>query len=377
MAQGAGRIRASFLPSGVALSSPDPALETLLLPFAEGELAWPQGGVAFLRAREGFALRQQISLGASALDELLCEQSFKPDADALLRGGLDAVERIDEARRFALVLVLPPRSREEMRGLFARALALCAPGGRVLACMGNDEGAKSGEKDLQQLAGLGGKLTKNHCRVFWTPPLAGAHDAALHAQWLQLDAPRVLANAQAVGGAFVSRPGIFAWDRVDAASQLLAENLPHDLRGDGADLGGGWGFLATRVLARNPEVRELHLFEAEARALECARQNLAAQAGKARLHWHDVMPGLPRQFDFVVMNPPFHAMRKNERVDIGRRFIEVAAEALHPGGSLWLVANRHLPYEQVLGEKFASVRVVAGHDGFKVIHAIKSTGSAA
>lgn len=355
----------------MALSNSDSVLETLLLPFAEGELAWPQGAasnahVAFLRAREGVALRR------FPLEKLVCEQSFKPDADVLLRAGLNVAERIDDGKEFDLVLVSPPRSRDEARALFARAVRMCAPGGRVVACIGNDEGAKSGEKDLQQLAGLGGKASKNHCRVFWTKPMDDSHDAALQAQWLQLDAPRTVANARAVGGAFVSRPGIFAWDRVDAASALLAENLPRDLRGVGADLGAGWGFLATQVLSRNQDVRELHLYEAEARALQCAQRNLASFADKVQLHWHDVTRGLPRRCDFIVMNPPFHALQKSARVDVGRRFIEVAAQSLDSGGKLLLVANRHLPYESVLDANFDRVRVLAERDGFKAIEAIKS-----
>ena len=46
-------------------------------------------------------------------------------------------------------------------------------------------------------------------------------------------------------------------------------------------------------------------------------------------------------------------------------------EALKPGGRLWLVANRHLPYEQVLNASFGDVRAVAERDGFKVIAAVK------
>ncbi|MGM3151429.1 hypothetical protein, partial [Escherichia coli] len=76
---------------------------------------------------------------------------------------------------YPLVLVLPPRQREEARALFARALALVADGGRIVACQSNNEGARSGEGDLKQLAGLGGSLTKNHCRVYWTAPMQGQH----------------------------------------------------------------------------------------------------------------------------------------------------------------------------------------------------------
>lgn len=313
------------------------------------------------------------------LAQLVCEQSYKPFADELERGGLQVIANASASdARYPLVLVLPPRQREEARALFARALSLCAPGGVVVASITNNEGAKSGEADLKQLAGLGGSLTKNHCRVFWSKPMGGDHDAALFAKWRELDAPRPI-----VGGRFRSRPGVFAWDRIDPASALLVEHLPIDLAGKGADLGAGYGYLSAEVLARGSKVVALDLYEAEARALDLAKQNLAAFEDKAKLgyRWHDVTSGVPEQYDFIVSNPPFHTQSRADRPDVGRRFIAVAAEALKPGGRLFLVANRHLPYEAVLNESFGQVRVAGERDGFKVIEAVKalsaSTGKSA
>lgn len=340
----------------------DSALETLLLPLRDGPLSWPRArGALFLRARDGWPLHQQ------AFDGLVCEQSFKPAADALQRSGLTLIDE-NTATRHPLVLVLPPRQREEARALYARAIARTAPGGRVLACLRNDEGAKSGEADLAKLAGPLGHLSKNKCRAFWTAPLDGAVDAALFETWLQLDAPRPIGD-----GRFVSRPGLFAWDRIDAASALLASNLPRDLRGAAADLGAGYGYLSSELLARNPGIASLDAYEAERRALDLARVNLAGDGQRVALdfHWHDVTTGLGRRFDVIVSNPPFHAQGSVDRPDIGRRFISAAAEALHPGGSLWLVANRHLPYEAELAARFASVRVVEQTQGFKVFEAVK------
>ncbi|MFC5576832.1 class I SAM-dependent methyltransferase [Lysobacter niabensis] len=346
----------------MSADGPDSALETLLLPLLDGPLSWPrEGGALFLRARDGWPLHQRAFPG------LACEQSFKPEADALQRSGMSLVDA-DATARYPLVLVLPPRQRDEARALYARAIACTAPGGRVLACVRNDEGAKSGEADLAKLAGPLGQLSKNKCRAFWTAPLDGPGDPALLEQWRQLDAPRAIA-----AGRFVSRPGVFAWDRIDAASALLAAHLPHDLRGTAADLGAGYGYLSTELLARCPGITALDLYEAEARALELARQNLQAQRERVALdfHWHDVTTGLGKRFDVIVSNPPFHAQGRADRPDIGRRFIAVAAEALAPAGRLWMVANRHLPYEAELAKQFARVRTVAQDKGFKVFEAAR------
>ncbi|MGV8961064.1 MAG: class I SAM-dependent methyltransferase [Stenotrophomonas sp.] len=345
----------------------DAPLETLFLPFSNGVLRWPQGPVLFLRARDGAALREHAGDGL-----LVCEQSFRPFAEAIERSGVTvrSEDEIDaDPTRYALVLVLPPRQRDEARALFARAVSLAAPGGVVLACQSNNEGARSGESDLQQLVGLGGKLTKNHCRVYWTAPLQGNHDEALRQRWAALDAPRPILD-----GRFHSRPGVFAWDRIDPASALLVDQLPADLSGHGADLGAGFGYLSAEVLARCPGVTALDLYEAEGRALALSKRNLQNIGSKASLHfhWHDVTTGIHGRFDFIVSNPPFHTPSRADRPDIGQRFIAVAAQALRPGGKLFLVANRHLPYEQILNDSFGEIRVAAERDGFKVIAATRA-----
>lgn len=347
----------------------DAPLNSLFLPFTQGLLAWPTGPVLFLRARDGWPLRQ-VADAAS----LVCEQSFRPYAQALEHSGWqvrDEANAEGDGSRYGLVLVLPPRQRDEARALLARAVTRVAPGGRVVACQANNEGARSGEADLKQLAGLAGSLTKHHCRVYWTAPQQQVQDSGLLARWRALDAPRSILD-----GRFTSRPGIFAWDRIDPASTLLAEHLPRDLAGRGADLGAGWGYLAAEVLQRCPGVTGLDLYEAEGRALALARGNLDALGREVSINyrWHDVTEGIDAGYDFIVSNPPFHTPSREGRPDIGQRFIAVAAQALRPGGRLFVVANRHLPYEQVLADGFDEVAVLAERDGFKLVHARRGRG---
>jgi len=346
----------------------DLPLETLFRPFTEGELQWPDHGALFLRARDGLPLHQQ------PLPGLICEQSFKPDADALQRAGFSvhSLEEVSLQKNYSLVLVLPPRQRDEARALFARAVQLAQHGGRVVACISNNEGARSGEADLEKLVGSITTASKNKCRVFWTAPLNDQIDQSLLAQWLALDAVRTISDAR-----FVSRPGVFAWDRIDPASALLVKHLPTDLKGHAADLGAGFGYLSLELLSRCAGITSLDAYEADARALNLARENLSRlqDSRPIKYEWHDVTQGLLGRYDVIITNPPFHTQSRADRPDIGKRFISVAAEALNPGGCLWLVANRHLPYEEVLNASFGQTRIVAQQDGFKIVQAVKTSAS--
>ena len=348
--------------AGVFAAPPDAALDALFFPFESAQLRLPADDrVLFLNARAGVRLRETAS------KNWLCQQSFMPFADELARNGF-AVGEPAQGEQFSLIMVLPPRQRDESRALFARALQHLAPGGTLLASMPNTEGARSGEADLSKLAGAVQHLSKHKCRVFWTTPASADIDQPLRDEWQALDAPREMMDG------YISRPGLFAWNRIDRASALLASRLPASMHGRVADLGAGYGYLSAQLIARCPGVTALDLYEAEARALEPAQINLdracraSGYAPEVAVHWHDVTRGLRQTYDAIVSNPPFHQGRADLPA-LGQAFIASAADALQPDGCLWLVANRHLPYEGLLTRRFREMRVVVVEEGFKVIEA--------
>jgi len=343
----------------------DPALDTLLLPLeTEAVELSPDARVLFLRARAGRALN------ALKTEKLLCEQSFAPDRDALRRAGFKVAAETEEDG-FDAVLVLPGRQRQEARAQLARGVAKTGPGGVVIACAPNTEGAKTLESDLAELLGGAQKLSKHKCRVVWETVRPEGVNKDLLAEWLSLDAVRPVLD-----GAYLSRPGIFAWDRIDPASRLLAGLLPETLKGRGADLGAGFGYLSRTVLEKAPEVSAMDLYEAEKRALDLAERNLEAFKGKKTLNgiWSDVTKGVEGPYDFIVSNPPFHQSGKADRADVGQGFIRAAAGGLRSGSEFYMVANRHLPYEQTLSQVFSRVEQLADEGGYKVIRAVKGKG---
>ena len=52
-------------------------------------------------------------------------------------------------------------------------------------------------------------------------------------------------------------------------------------------------------------------------------------------------------------------------------FITAAGRMLRRSGTLYLVANRHMPYEEVLRAAFRSVKPLADEAGYKVFEARK------
>lgn len=341
----------------IATSDIDALVASLMLPFDEGRLAWPRAGrVLVLNARLSPAL------GQAPVERLACQQDFRPFFDALDRAGFSVGES-EPTGRFERVLVMPVRQRDQLRASYARALGCLSPGGVVLGVAANDQGARSAQADLTALAGPLSSLSKNRCRVFWSAPLEGAGNTQQAQDWIDAAAPRPILD-----GRFVSRPGLFAWDRIDPASALLAEHIDPDWRGRAADLGGGWGYLSSQLLARCPGITALDLFEAQAQALPLARLNLGAHADRVTLglHWHDVTRGLAQRYDVIVTNPPFHAQGRADDPALGQAFIAAATQAMAPGGKLLLVANRHLPYEAALQRGFGKVSLLAQRDGFKL-----------
>lgn len=331
------------------------ALETLMLVFSAEHGGVPPEPCLFLGAEPHEMLREW--------PDPMGWQPLKPKADAWDQTGFT---RLDEplGRRFPLVLFLPGKSRDETLAGFAMARDALAPGGRIVTALPNPSGAARFEKEFAKATGGVRSIQKHKCRAFHAME-DGSWNEALFDEWRELGRPKEVRE-----GGFITTAGVFSEGRIDPGSAFLAAHLPGSLRGRVADLGAGWGYLTDAVLRRAPAVTGVDLFEADARALACARTNLAPHDREITYHWHDVGTGVPGGYDVVVMNPPFHTGRESD-VGLGRSFLAAAAGALRRGGRLFLVANRQLPYESDLAALGFSCRTPAENETYKVIIADK------
>jgi 16S rRNA (guanine1207-N2)-methyltransferase len=257
-------------------------------------------------------------------------------------------------------VVYAPAGVLERRYALALALRALRPRGRLDVMAPKDRGGSRLKKELESFGLEVAESAKaHHRRCMAVRP--EALDAAVQAA-VETGAPRRIEALDAW-----SQPGVFAWDRVDPGSALLAAHLP-PLKGRGADLGCGWGALARMVLS-SPAVTTLRLIDIDRRALSAAARNI--EDARAGFEWADArtLAGAG-DLDFVVTNPPFHDGGTEDR-RLGQGFIQTAAAMLRKGGVLWLVANRHLPYEAELNAAFKRVRVVADAPGYKLFEAVR------
>ena len=247
------------------------------------------------------------------------------------------------------------RGKRPQMGRIAQAAAHLAPGASLWVDGQKTDGVDSVLKEVRALAPVDGIQSRAHGKIFRvTLPEPGWLPAGWAAQ-----------DHQAAPG-FVTRPGVFSADGPDPASVALAAHLPDKLPTRMVDLGAGWGWLSAQVLA-HPGVEVLHLVEADAVALDCARRNVTDP--RARFHWADALDfRLSEPVNGVVMNPPFHDGRAADP-RLGAGFIRAAAGLLTGAGRLWMVANRHLPYEQALREHFGDVAEIGGDTRFKILTA--------
>ncbi|MGA0605050.1 class I SAM-dependent methyltransferase [Phenylobacterium sp. VNQ135] len=256
-------------------------------------------------------------------------------------------------------VVAAPPGTIERRYVLALALRALAPGGRLTALAPKEKGGSRLGKELKTFGCEVHETGQRHQRICQTrnpETPAGLDEAIAEGR------PRL---SEALG--LWTQPGVFSWDRLDPGSALLVQALPR-LAGRGADLGCGLGYLSHAVLV-SPEVTELALVDLDRRAVECARRNVSDP--RARFHWQDARNGPPlADLDFVVMNPPFHDGGAEDK-GLGQAFIRRGHAVLRKGGVLWLVANRHLPYEAVLGDLFGKAELRAEGGGFKVYEARK------
>ena len=293
--------------------------------------------------------RQDADLSALPRDRVLVVSPLATVCNRFAAAGYAVSADLPGDARFCASIVCLTRARGEAQALVAAAMA--RTDGPVIVDGQKTDGSGSMLRALRARVQVSAPISKAHGKIYW------AEGGADFADWARGPALQP--------GGFWTAPGVFSADGVDPASELLVQALPEVMAGTVADLGAGWGYLSAHILTG--DVKTVHLVEAHDMALQCARHNVTDP--RAQFHWADATTWTPpERMDAVVMNPPFHAGRVADP-SLGRAFIAAAGRILKPHGALWMVANRHLPYEDALADTFTKVVDLDGDARFKLVRA--------
>lgn len=270
-----------------------------------------------------------------------------------------------------------PTDRLSAQLAVVTALRCLAPSGMLLVAGANDEGIKPLAKWIAATLGavrVDAQHSGHRLLAVTRADIMPAVDPEL-ARWLNPDAWHY-APVTVGGESFdnCSRPGVFSWAHLDEATAVLGTVLqqhPVPPHARVLDLGCGTGALGV-LAARQAWAGHVMLLDADADAVRSAAETLRrAGVVHAEVRASDVANAIAdERFNVILSNPPFH-VGKATALDVPRAFIEAAHDLLVPGGALRLVANRTLPYERWITDRFGSVDTL--HDGqrFKVLGATR------
>ncbi|MFS4437176.1 class I SAM-dependent methyltransferase [Paracoccaceae bacterium GXU_MW_L88] len=313
----------------------------------------PEGPVLALMPRI-----EDLSVLAAA--DVTVYQPLAPAFQAAQGAGLAANEALP-AGEWPVVFVFGRKARAEFLALIGEGWRRCALGGRFYIDAPKTLGIDAIIKQLRKRVEIADVTPKAHGKLVEITK-SGPDD--LFDDWIEAAKPRPGPEG------FLTAPGLFSPEKIDPGSARLAE-IVGEAKGRVLDLGAGWGYLAKATLGRETEA--VHLVDADARALDLARQNLIDP--RAHFHWADAATFTSNApFDTILSNPPFHQDRASD-ISLGQSFITTAARLLARGGTAYFVANRHLPYEKVFEQAFAQWRILDEEGGFKIVSAQRPKGA--
>ncbi|MFT6913871.1 MAG: 16S rRNA (guanine1207-N2)-methyltransferase [Motiliproteus sp.] len=254
-----------------------------------------------------------------------------------------------------------------------QAWRVLKPGGELLLLGARQEGTKTYYDKARKLFGQGelDKLGKGDFAGILTRGTQATDDPSL-----RLD-DRDYSQLRPIADDFISKPGLFGWDKLDQGSAFLADHLaelwprlstpqPRVL-----DLGCGYGYLAARaheqgaasVVATDNNAAALLACQANFDRLGISGQVLADNCGAS----------LDERFDLLLCNPPFHQGFALEG-ELTERFVSTAARLTAFDGVALFVVNQFIPLERKAQGLFAEIDTFADNGSFKLVRLARPKG---
>jgi len=293
----------------------------------------------------------------------------------------------ERQQTFDWIILSLPRQKALLQMLLDCTKGLLAAGGTLWLAGENKAGIKSADKLLKKHFGRVQKLDNaRHCTLFEAaePSIEQPFDSAEYLEvWTTQVFPTQVSKVVPAGKVLeiASYPGVFAHGHLDAGSLLLLETLADQhIDGSVLDFGCGSGVIGACVAAQlkaHHEARHeaqkadwhaarVTFLDTSALALHACEETLSRNNLKGTLLASDGLASVEARFDLILSNPPIHSGLKTDN-HLSMQLLANVEKHLQPNGRLIIVANRHLPYENWLSDKFKKVNELSANQNFKVL----------
>jgi len=286
-----------------------------------------------------------------ATPDLLTAEAYRANADAQnVTFGVPDVAELHGR----VVIVLWPKAKAAGQAIVSMLSQVVD---RCYVVAPNDAGGKSIGSAVKDLATEAGKMdSARHCSL-WNVQLKKTDGPA---NWL-----RMARSFQAESLSFMTLPGVFGHGKLDRGTALLLEHVPAPAHGKLLDLGCGAGVIGLTMKSRVPAL-DVTMTDVDAFAIRSAELNSARLGLSADIFASNGLASIEGRYDYIFSNPPFHQGKRTD-YEFAATLFRDAKKHLTRDGQLWIVANRHLAYEEWAAEAFRSTEVMVQTEGFKII----------
>lgn len=239
--------------------------------------------------------------------------------------------------------------------------------GQLVLAGNKDEGIKGYVQKACAHLGFTGKLKKFgncYCAVLHKNQEVSAHLDDKNYSDFQTIAEDDL-------GQYISKPGVYGWNKIDQGSKLLRECFLEEVspqltqKQSAIDLGCGYGYLTVALEAAG--FQKIYATDNNAAAISATIATLQANG----VTQYKVYPGdagdcFAEPADLVICNPPFH-QGFEVQASLTEKFVKATARLTAPRGTALLVVNAFIPIEKYAKQEFASLQILANNRSFKVL----------
>lgn len=277
----------------------------------------------------------------------------------------------DDEEAFDGAVIYMPKSKQQLAMLIDNLSAMMKLQSTLIIVGENKAGIKSVPKLLEKVGEQVNKIdSAKHC---------GLYAVTVTKQLKNFDINNYSVtknyeiNEQNIS--VFSLPGVFGHKQLDPGTNLLLKQLnslkiknkkPHIY-----DFACGTGVIGC-YMAKQLEASEilLSMSDVSALAIYCSQESAKLNNVDANIIASNGFAELNKKVDVIVSNPPFHTGIKND-YSVTENFINSAYSHSNQYASITVVANKFLPYPDMLEKTYKGFSELASTPQYRVYHAKK------